>query len=578
MINNSEKIDKIFDNYFREIIKLNPETASYLGLTNEMGYDFDKDKLTDMSIPATDKEFELVKKYYLQMKNINKKNLTFSKKISAGIFETYLKNIIDSEKFRFHDYAINPMFGIHYNLTNLFTEYHSINDLEDAEDYISRLNQVPTRIDQLIENLEERKKRDIHPPKNIVERFRNILKDFISSESEENPFYNYFSGKLQDNPEIADSITIILNSDVKTAIETKIYPAYEKLIDFTDETDDIATEKCGVWKLPDGEEYYKYCLKKHTTTNLTADDIHNLGIQEVKRIQEKMTIVFDSLGFVDGNSFQEIETEYWNSFDNDDDHNFSYPRTEEGREQALKDYNSILKKVEKRLPEIFSLIPETPVIVKRIPKHKEAFLGQYYAIAPIDRSRPAAFNTNLSWLPFKPGMQTLLYHETVPGHHLQIAIAQENNDGYMFKQLTFFTGFIEGWALYAEKLAYENKWYEDVYSEIGYLGSELFRAVRLVVDTGIHQKKWTRDEAYNYMKANLGWGSYGEIDRYTVWPGQACAYKTGELKILKLREKAKTELGDQFDIKEFHKVILENGAVPLNLLEEIVDEYIKGRI
>ncbi len=567
----SENIDNLFDNYFREIISRNPETASQLGLTPQMGYEYDKSKLTDNSIKAIEEEFEIAKKYREKLSKYDFTKLSSSQKIAGEIFKVYLDNIIDSEKFKFHAYEINHIFGIHYSLTNLMTKYHYIQNKKDVEDFISRLNQFPQRFNDSFEILKKKENDRMFPSQQIIKKNKDILEDFVSTDVIDNPFYKYFSEQVYHLHELNKVEKEEFLVEAEKAITEKVYSSYNDFIGYLENISEFANEDTGVWKLPDGDEYYKYCLRKHTTTDLTPKEIHRLGLKEVKRIQAEMLVIFDSLGFKDGKTFGEIEGKYWNSLDGE---YFHYSRTEEGKEQALQDYLKILRETEKKLTELFSLIPKTPVTVKRIPENEESYKGQHYEMAPMDGSRPAAFYTNLSWLPFKPGMQTLLFHETVPGHHLQIAIAQEKEDNYIFKNLTFFTGYIEGWALYAEKLAYENGWFEDVYSRLGYLNSELFRAARLVVDTGIHHKKWSREKAFNYMKDNIGWGSYGEIDRYTVWPGQACAYKIGELIILELREKAKKEQGNYFDIKEFHKIILENGAVPLELLEEIVNDYL----
>lgn len=569
-----KNIDVLLDNYFSEVIRRDPETAARLGLTEEMGFTIEKDKLSDTSIKAVDEEFVLVKKYYKLLKKYDQNKLTKDQQISAAIFKIYLENIIESERFRYHWYQLNPNFGIHYFLINLMTEYHNIESLKDAEDYISRLNQFPQRFDHLFEDLEKKEKLGIMPPPHLIGRFSEILSESISPEPLKNVYFTSFAKKIENLDCIDKETAEVLYLKALMAIDTCVYPSYQKLIDHCHKMSSSANDDAGVWKLPEGDEYYKFCLKNHTTTDLTPEEIHQMGLKEVDRIQKIMLELFATLGFSEGDTFGEIEGKYWNSLDKAD-RRFFYSRTEESKEKALQDYNDILGKTKDKLPELFSLIPKTPVIVKRIPGYQESFSGQHYKAAPLDGSRPAAFYTNLSWLPFKPGMQTLLYHETIPGHHLQIAIAQESDNVHIFRQLTFFTGYIEGWALYAEKLGYEREWYEDTYSVIGYLNSELFRAVRLVVDTGIHYKKWSREQAYEYMKENLGWGSYGEIDRYILWPGQACAYKVGELKILELREKAKKELKNKFDLKEFHKVILENGALPLYLLEEIVDEYIE---
>jgi uncharacterized protein (DUF885 family) len=254
-----------------------------------------------------------------------------------------------------------------------------------------------------------------------------------------------------------------------------------------------------------------------------------------------------------------------------------YPDSEEGKLQTLAGYQALIDSMAGRLPEMFSVLPRARVKAERVPLFREATAGTYYQPAKLDGSSPGIFYANLGYRHFKPGMPCLTYHEAIPGHHLQIALEQESPDTRLFKAFFFFTGFGEGWALYAERLAKEFGFYRDARSRIGYLKSELFRATRLVVDTGLHFKRWTRDQAFEYMQENNGWCSYAEIDRYVTWPGQACAYKIGELRIVELREKARRALGAKFDLKDFHSEILKRGSMPLAMLEQIVDDYIKAK-
>jgi uncharacterized protein (DUF885 family) len=256
---------------------------------------------------------------------------------------------------------------------------------------------------------------------------------------------------------------------------------------------------------------------------------------------------------------------------------YTYPQAPETRDRVVADYQAIIDQTWPKLATVFSQIPATRVSAQAVPPYKEATSGTYYEPASLDGQRRGVFYVNLAGnIPNKPGMATLAYHEAVPGHHFQIAIAQERRENRMFKNLLFFTGFGEGWAMYSETLAQEQGWFPDAPSRIANLGSLLFRAVRLVVDTGIHSKRWTRDQALQYMQDNLGWSHDGEVDRYIMWPGQACSYYVGMLKIIEMREKARKELGPKFDLREFHRILLENGTMPLELAARRVDEYIRA--
>jgi len=566
-----DAIEQLFDDYFRTIIALNPETGSYLGLNPNGDYPFDQGTLTDTSEEAYQQELEIVQRYRKWLDTY--KNLTPQQAIEAGIFQLYLDNIIAKYPFHRNDYVINCNFGIHINLQTRMTEQHKINSKQDALDYISRLNQFQMAFDNLFTDLEYQKKNGIIPPQVIIEKTRDELNDMITKDHQNNIFYTDFTTKLEqlDLP-VDEKNDLMLQAEL--AVENVVLPNYHKFATEVEEAQKSADNKPGLWKIPDGNALYRHYLKTHTTTDLTPEEIHQLGLQEVERIQQEMLQRFAELGFKEGATFGEIEGEYWHNLQGSK-HTFS--PGEKGKQQALEHYLKILEETREKLPDYFSRLPQTKVTVRRVPSYKEKFTGQYYHRAPLGSSEPAAFYTNLSWTPKKSGMSTLLFHETIPGHHLQIAYAMEFCNAPIYRNLTFFTAYIEGWALYAEKLAFENGWHKDIYSELGYLNSELHRAVRLVVDTGIHYKKWSRTETYNYMVDNMGWGSYGEIDRYTLWPGQACAYKIGELKILELREKAKKKLDDKFDLKEFHEIMLQNGAIPLDLLEKVVDEWLHDK-
>lgn len=569
-------IEQLFDYYVRDIIEINPEIASELGITEEMGFKVRKDLLTDVSEPAIMREYSLMRTYYSWLESYDRTELTRSQQLDADILSWYLNNRLQGEKFRHHPYIINHMLGVHNSLTTLMTEYHTIETLKDAEDYISRLGKFREKFDQLLEGLKIREEKGIIPPIFIIDKLDKVMSDFISVDAKRNLLYTSFKDRVEKLQNIDAKKKERLYAEVEDNIKNSVYTSYRDFIAHMKKLRERATYDAGVWKLPDGDEYYKYCLRHHTTTTLSPEEIHQLGLKEVERIQKEMRELFASLEFTGGKTFGEIESKYWEALHNKYDERFFYPETEEGRERALKDYQAIIDDVEKKIPQLFSLIPEAPVVVKRVPIFKESTLGTHYQPPPLDGSRKGTFYANLSRLPFKPGMKTLTYHEAIPGHHFQFAIELETPDHRMFRNLFFFTAYAEGWALYAEKLAKEQGWYEDVYTKLGYLNSELFRAVRLVVDTGIHYKRWSREKAYNYMVDNLGWGSYGQLDRYIVWPGQACAYKIGELRILELRERAKKKLGEKFDIKEFHRIILQHGSVPLGLLEQLVDEWIEG--
>ncbi|UCE07122.1 MAG: DUF885 domain-containing protein [bacterium] len=569
-------IEEIFTAFFREIIELNPEFASQLGVTEEMGVKYAKDGLTDVSEQAISHENNVYRKYQSILESYDPNLLTASQRLARDILMWHIEDQLAGEKFRYHQYIINPMFGVHNSLTTLMTEYHTIESIKDALDYISRLEKYTTKFDQLLKGLSIRKEKGIFPPKYIIETAEQEMSDFIAVDAKANVLYTAFRERFSQVENVDVFKRIELNEKVESSIKNFVYPSYKKFIDHLKNLKAMATEDAGAWKLPDGEAYYQYCLRFHTTTSFSPDEIHKMGFKEVRRIQNQAKKILKSLGIAKKEVFGAMMNEYWQKVGIEKGREFYYPNTERAKKQVLEDYQKIIDDLEAKLPDFFLLVPKTRVMVKPIPEFKASTMGAHYSPASMDGKRQGIFYVNLVNPPFKPGMKTLTYHEAIPGHHFQIAIQQESPENRLFRHLVYFTAYIEGWALYAEQLGMENGWFDDPYSKLGYLNSELFRAVRLVVDTGIHYKRWTRDQAYKYMVQNLGWGSYREIDRYVVWPGQACAYKIGELKLLEFRELAKKKLGKKFDIKEFHRAVLEHGSVPLDILERLVVEYIQN--
>jgi uncharacterized protein (DUF885 family) len=365
-------------------------------------------------------------------------------------------------------------------------------------------------------------------------------------------------------------------SQVEQELQNTVFPSYQKLIDYFEALRAKATKDDGVWKLPDGDNFYAKQLRDQTTSNMTPDQVHQLGLSEVARIKQEMWDVLSSEGYADtsktiGEVIQGINKE----------ERFLFPNNDDGRQMILAEYQRILDEISEGLDDAFDIRPKAGLEVRRVPEFKEVgSAGAYYNQPAMDGSRGGIFYANLRDVheTVKLGMKTLAYHEGIPGHHFQIAIQSELKGVPIFRTIGLFTAYVEGWALYTEQLAWELGFYDgDPFGNLGRLQAEMMRAVRLVVDTGIHSKKWTRDQAIEYMVANTGMTTSEvttEIERYIVMPGQACAYKVGMIKILELREKAKNELGSKFDLRKFHNVVLKNGAVPLDILEELIDQYI----
>jgi uncharacterized protein (DUF885 family) len=356
-------------------------------------------------------------------------------------------------------------------------------------------------------------------------------------------------------------------------VESSVYPAYRELIAYFESIQPKATSNDGAWSLPDGKEYYDYEVRSNTTTTMSAEEIHEIGVREVARIAAEMDAILVAAGYTEGTIGARVRAL-------GDDPSQLYPDTPEGREQILKEYMRIIAEINAGLDDWFATMPKAGVQVQRVPEFSQATApGAYYQPPSLDGARPGTFYANLRNVNevTKFGMRTLAYHEAVPGHHFQIAIAQELQGLPIFRRMIPFTAYAEGWALYSEQVAWEAGFQDNPLDNLGRLQAEMFRAVRLVVDTGLHAKRWTREQAIGYMIDYTGMGDdevAAEIERYLVLPGQALAYKVGMMKILDLRERARAELGDKFDIRAFHDVVLKNGSMPLTVLEGVVEDWV----
>jgi uncharacterized protein (DUF885 family) len=584
-------IEYFYDKIFVELAIDSPELTTSMGIP--ILYDRSKDELDDISDAKQWESFNKMKEDYETLMSYDFESQSEENKLNTKILAFYLQGLKDSEPFFYHGYPVNQMGGIQNGLPSLMESAHKLRDESDVEAYISRLSKFDTKFEQLIENLKIAENKGIIPPKFVIKRvvdemkgFTGILTETIDSTKvsnstlsaeKSNILYTNFELKIDKLDEISAEQKTSYKKQVEVEIDTTVFRAYQNLIDYFEKLDEKATTDDGVWKLPNGEAYYRHQLKQSTTTNLNPEEVHQIGLSEVARIKSEMKNILLAEGYVDSTKTVGVIIQELNK-----EERFLFPNTDEGRQMVLDEYDRILSEISGGLDNAFDVRPKAGLEVKRVPEFKEeGSAGAYYNGPAMDDSRGGVFYANLRNVheSVKFGMKTLAYHEGIPGHHFQIAIQSELEGVPVFRTIGLFTAYVEGWALYSEQLAWELGLYDnDPFGNLGRLQAEMFRAVRLVVDTGIHYKKWTREEAIDYMVLNTGMTITEvttEIERYIVWPGQACAYKIGMLKILELREKAKQELGNEFDLREFHNVVLKNGAVPLGILEEIVDSYIR---
>ena len=456
---------------------------------------------------------------------------------------------------------------------------HQISNMEDAEAYISRLNGMKVMFDQLVVNLETREEKGIVPPKFVFPRVisdsENLLKGAPFTEGEPSTLLADFSAKIEKLDSLSEENKSDLLKRANDALLNNVKPAYEGLISFLKRQEERATTEDGAWKFPEGAAFYNFALKRTTSTDLTSDEIHEIGLKEVARIHGEMKEIMKKVEF-------EGDLQAFFKFLREDEQ-FYYPNRDDGKIAYMDSATSIINNMKSRLDELFITKPKADMIVKRVEEFREQSAGKAFYQSPApDGSRPGTYYANLANTINMPKyeMEALAYHEGIPGHHMQRSIAQEIEGLPKFRKFGGYTAYTEGWGLYCEFIPKEMGLYENPYSDYGRLAMELWRACRLVVDTGIHGKKWTREEGIAYYQNNTS-GSERDcvrmVERHIVMPSQATAYKVGMLKILELRTNAQAKLGDQFDIREFHDVVLTSGAVPLDLLETMVSDWVASK-
>ncbi|NOU51742.1 DUF885 domain-containing protein [Pseudoalteromonas sp. JBTF-M23] len=567
-----EKANAFFEEVFMRGVMRSPVYQTYMGIKQ------DYDKWDDESEARKLEDLELTKKDLATLKAIDRNKLDAATQVSYDLMQQNLENEIADFKWRYHSYPVNQMYGTHSMVPAFLINQHQITDVKDAKAYISRLNGVPKVFDQLIDGLKIRADKGIIAPKfvfpHVIESSKNIIVGAPFDNGKDSTLLADFKRKVE-KLSIDDSEKSALIDQATDALKVAVKPAYSKLISYLAQLEKRADDRDGAWKFPDGEAYFNNALARTTTTALTAKEIHEIGLSEVARIHDEMRAIKDKVGFKgDLKAFMEFMKT---------DKQFYLPNTDEGKEQYLSEATALINNMKSRLDELFIVKPKADMIVKRVEAFREKAAGKAFYQQPApDGSRPGIYYANLYDMEAMPTyqMEALAYHEGIPGHHMQIAIAQELEGVPKFRKFGGYTAYIEGWGLYSELVPKEMGLYEDPYSDFGRLAMELWRACRLVVDTGIHAMKWTRQEGIDYYvnnTPNAKSDGVKMVERHIVMPSQATAYKIGMLKILELREAARKELGDKFDIRQFHDVVLKNGPVPLNVLERFVDEWVASK-
>ena len=553
-----------------------PEMLTYLGILDRFNFITNhQSKLSDEGLEELEEGLEEMRQAKKILESYDDSQLSQQQSISKKIALFDLNNNIkQQEQFPFHNFPLNQIGGIHLNMIQFMTDIHPIRSGSEAAAYIDRLDMLDEVFESQMEILNAQKEAGIFPPRFVFDHVIRQLSEFLEGSKGSNPIRDVFQRKISEI-DLSEEAQAELMSDLDSAMQTSVKPGFNLLLDFMMETLPMANPNDGAWSLPNGDEFYALRLKAQTTTDYTAEEIHNIGLSEVDRISKRMQAILSELNYGDNLIVGEMMNKL------NEDSQFLYADTPDRKSIVVNDYNDIVEETWLAAADSFHKMPESTVEVRAVPEYSEQNeAGGYYMSPALDGSRPGVFYANLYDIKQTPtySMRALAFHEAIPGHHLQNALNMENEELTLFRRFGYYTSaFGEGWALYSERLSLELGMAKSLYDELGVLQSELFRAVRLVVDTGLHYKRWTREEAMDYMKTTTGMSDaevVAEIERYIVWPGQACSYKVGMLKILELREKAQTEMGDAFDIRDFHSAVLDNGEPPLFIVEELVNEMI----
>jgi uncharacterized protein (DUF885 family) len=583
-LSESERINQWFEKKYEEQLMMSPLTLTSLGRKERYG------EIDDFSEEAENEEFKWLQQSVEELKSSFKYSmLDDSAKMSYDLWLYSFEVAQTMRPFQRNAYIFDQMMAIQSQLPTMLINFHKVESEQDMLDYISRIKGISQAIDDLIVRSKLNAEEGVRPPyfayQGVIKQAENLISGAPFSENMQvdAPLFADAKTKIDElvtSNIISEARADSLKAEAEQALLTYFKPSYEALINWQQsDMQNASAQAQGASSLPNGAAYYNAKLFDQTTTRLSADEIHAIGLSEVDRLLAEMESIKKQVGFE--GSLQEF---FAFIKDAEDDERFYYPDTDEGRQGYLDDSTEYLAFIDSKLPDYFGILPKAGLVVKRVEAFREQpGAAQHYSAGTPDGSRDGVYYAHLSDMKAMPKneMEAIAYHEGSPGHHMQISIAQELEGVPTFRTQQFFNGYVEGWALYSELLAKEMGAYQNPYSDFGRLVTEMWRAIRLVVDTGIHSKGWTEEQAVEYFEQNspISEGQIrSEVQRYFVMPGQATGYKIGMIKILELREKAKQALGDKFDIRAFHDVVLGGGAVPITLLEQTIDEWIAQTI
>jgi uncharacterized protein (DUF885 family) len=569
-------IDHFYARLFLQFAWRRPMLLSQLQVLEPIGLRFHHDDLNDLSVEFQTTEAEWVERQLSILRRYDRTRLAPAARISYDTVEWFLEDVARGRPYMLHDYPVNQFSGAQSGLPEFMLTGHRIDDLRDAADYVERIRRFDTAFAQLGESLELRRQRGIVAPAFVLRLVLREMREFIAVEPPEHPLHLHLAARLEALAGPAEARARLL-SELHLALAERLSPAYRRLIATVENLEREAGDEIGAWTLPDGEAFYDYALDHHATRDVSPNQVHRLGLAEVARIEEEIRDVLRQLELPTEQPAAEIQRLTREP-------RFLYSDDPTGHQRMLDDYRAIISEIEGRLEELFERRPPGAIDIEAVPEPER--LGApaaYYRLPAVDGSRPATFFVNLREIDRVPSfaMRTLAYHETIPGHHCQGTLTAPGGGAPLLRRMLPLTAFVEGWALYAETLAGDIGLLDDPYDRLGHLEAELFRAARMVVDTGIHARRWDRRRAVDYMTATTGMPraeALVEVERQIVNPGQACAYKIGQLEFIELRQRARRRLAGRFDLRRFHAAVLSHGAVPLELLERIMEDWIEAEL
>lgn len=559
LLDAASQLHNLFERHHEYKMESTPEFATYEG-----DHRFNH-LLSDMSAAAEAAHTEKLKAFREELNAIDVKALNDADRMNHEMFGMMLDESIEGARFHLHELPVNQMTGYHLSFPQLL-DFQPLEKASQFGDYFARLRGFTQQLGDVMDNMRAGMKSGRVQPKHLMEQVLPQLSSLMQGSPSDSIFYLPIQKAA-----LSEEDRERLGKELEQIIADVVQPGYQLLHDFVrDEYMPACRESVGLWDLPDGEAMYKYFIKMYTTPHLSADEIHDMGLREVERIYQEKSKLKDQLGFE--GTVQEFNHHLRNSEE----------QIFDSKQELWETYEKVMHEGIEKSRALFHSMPKAPCILKEVEEYKAKSAPQaYYMPAPEDGSRPGIYYLNTYDLPSRPkyAVTALTLHEAVPGHHLQIAVAQELENMPYFRRRMHVTAYIEGWGLYSEYLGHDLDMYQDPYQYYGSLSFEMWRACRLVVDTGLHAKKWSRQQAIDFMKKHMSNSEHdiaSEVDRYMILPGQALSYKVGELDIKRLRRKAEDQLGERFDIRDFHDVVLRNGAIPLAVLEEQVEDWLKA--